>query len=71
VNNTVAFLFIGREMDAKTETKIQIEEQVTLEDVNRILEIGCLLFSVLTPEEIEDLQHLLSLNNQLGNAGDS
>lgn len=33
--------------------------QVTIEDVNRILEIGQLLLSVLTSEEIEQLSDFL------------
>ena len=47
------------------------QEQVTVEDVNRLLEVGRLLFSVLTPEEIEELQELLSTKKQIGNSGDS
>jgi hypothetical protein len=35
---------------------------LTIEEVNRVLEIGRLLHSVLTPEEIESLYYLL--NNQ-------
>ena len=53
----------------KTKTKT-----VTVEDVNRLLEVGRLLFSVLTPEEIESLQEefaRLSASEKLGNAGDS
>ena len=34
--------------------------QVTIEDVNRILEIGQLLLSVLTSEEIEQLSDFLN-----------
>jgi hypothetical protein len=37
----------------------QIQPKVTIEDVNRVLEVGRLLLSVLTPEEIEELQALL------------
>ena len=47
---------------------------VTVEEVNRLLEVGRLLFSVLTPEEIEALQEYLykiSTSDQLGNTGDS
>ncbi len=57
----------------KTQTeKVKIrQEQVTVEDVNRLLEVGRLLFSVLTPEEIEQLQDFLSPQNKLGNTGDS
>ena len=32
---------------------------VTIEDVNRVLEVGRLLLSVLTPEELQELQELL------------
>lgn len=48
---------------------------VTLQDVNRVLEVGQLLLSVLTEEEIKDLQVLLLTKDQLetdskiGNAG--
>ncbi len=35
---------------------------VTIEEVNRVLEVGRLLLSVLTPEELDQLQQLL--NNQ-------
>jgi hypothetical protein len=35
---------------------------VTIEEVNRVLEVGRLLLSVLTPEELDLLQQLL--NNQ-------
>lgn len=40
--------------------KDQIEKQITAEEANRVLEVGRLLFSVLTPEEVEELQKLLS-----------
>jgi hypothetical protein len=33
---------------------------VTLQDVERVLAVGRLLFSVLTPEEIERLRHCLA-----------
>ena len=58
-------------MITKTKTASEDNKQVTVEDVNRLLEVGRLLFSVLAPEEIEQLQELLSAPNQLGNAGDS
>ena len=58
-------------MDAKTRSKSLSEKQITVEDVNRLLEIGRLLFSVLTPEEIEELQNLLSPRKEIGNTGDS
>lgn len=34
------------------------ETQVTVEDVKRVLEVGRLLLSVLTPDELEELQSL-------------
>ena len=34
------------------------ETQVTVEEVKRVLEVGRLLLSVLTPEELEELQSL-------------
>jgi len=47
-----------------------INNQITVEDVTRLLEVGRLLFSVLKEDEIEELQELLSLSrNQIGNAG--
>ena len=58
-------------MTTKTKPTITTEKQVTVEDVNRLLEVGRLLFSVLTPEEIEQLQELLSTQKHIGNTGDS
>jgi len=46
-------------------------KQITIEDVKRLLEVGRLLFSVLTEEEIKELQELLSPNSSIGNAGNS
>jgi hypothetical protein len=34
------------------------ETQVTVEEVKRVLEVGRLLLSVLTPKELEELQSL-------------
>ena len=57
--------------DIDSSTKLN----VTLQDVNRILEVGQLLLTVLVEEEIRDLQVLLQSENQLemaseiGNAG--
>ena len=51
--------------------KTLAEKEITVEEVNRLLEVGRLLFSVLTPEEIEKLQNLLSLKKYIGNTGDS
>jgi len=65
------FYILEERMKTQTE-KVKIrQEQVTVEDVNRLLEVGRLLFSVLTPEEIEQLQDFLSPQNKLGNTGDS
>ena len=55
-----------------TDQKRPIETQVTIEEVNRVLEVGRLLFSVLTEEEIAELQRILngpSDENEIGNAG--
>jgi hypothetical protein len=46
-----------------------IKPIVTIEDVNRVLEVGRLLLSVLTEEEIEALQELLirdEYKNEIG-----
>jgi hypothetical protein len=56
-------------MDTKAQTLT--EKKITVEEVNRVLEVGRMLFSVLTPEEIEKLQKLLSPRNTIGNTGDS
>ena len=37
---------------------LNLETQVTVEEVKRVLEVGRLLISVLTPEELEELQSL-------------
>lgn len=58
-------------MDSTSNTKKQSELKITVEEINRLLDIGRLLFSVLTPKEIEALQKLLSSNNKIGNTGDS
>ncbi len=58
-------------METKPKAKIQNENQVTVEEINRVLEGGRFLFSVLTPEEIDELKEFLLLRNQIGNAGDS
>jgi len=46
-------------MDNKSKT--QTKKQVTIEEVNRVLEVGRILFSVLSPEEIEVLSLLKTL----------
>ena len=58
-------------MNSKIKTVSTAEIKITLEAVDRLIEVGRLLFSVLTPEEIEKLQELLSTHNQTGNTGDS
>ena len=61
-------------MDSSTTKKKAQPQTVTVEYVNRLLEVGCLLFSVLTPKEIEALQAeviMFSTSEELGNAGDS
>jgi hypothetical protein len=49
-------------------------QTVTVEEVNRLLDLGRLLFSVLTPEEVETLQAEFakcSISEEIGNTGDS
>ena len=61
-------------MDSDKTVKSAKEKTITLEDVNRLLDVGRLLLSVLTPEEIEALQEYLnknSTNGKKGNTGDS
>jgi hypothetical protein len=45
-------------MDVKTSAENKVEKKVTVDEVNRVLELGSLLLSVLTPEEIAKLQDL-------------
>ena len=47
------------------------QHQVTIEDVNRVLEVGRLLFSVMTEEEKEALTILLTTREEIGNTSDS
>ena len=59
-------------MSQKYDKKRSTKPQVTIEEVNRVLEVGRLLFSVLTEEEKEELIRLLSTpssKNEIGNAG--
>ena len=54
-----------------TEPKVKAVD-VTVAEVNRVLEVGRLLFSVLTEEEITELQRILNVptdENKIGNAG--
>ncbi len=49
-------------------------QDITLEEVNRLLDLGRLLLSVLSPEEINTIQSLIlesSVIDQIGNTGDS
>ena len=45
------------------------ESQVTVEEVNHVLEVGSLLFSALIGEEIAELQRVLNSSSDEGNAG--
>ena len=47
-------------MLAQTDDGQSRNREVTLEDLERVLAVGRLLLSVLTPEEIERLQHCLA-----------
>ena len=61
-------------MDSSVDDQKKQDQTVTVEDVNRLLEVGRLLFSVLAPEEIEALQTELdkySTCTEIGNTGDS
>jgi hypothetical protein len=52
--------------------KLSTIPEVTIEEVNRVLEVGRMLLSVLTEEEIEELQEILSrqeADQNIGNAG--
>ncbi len=58
----------------KSSVADQNTQTVTVEDVDRLLDLGRLLFSVLTPEEIKALQEefaTFSTSEKLGNAGGS
>ena len=59
-------------MSHPSDHKHPTESQVTVEEVNRVLEVGRLLFSVLTEEEIAELERNFngqSEEGELGNAG--
>ena len=50
--------------------KLSTIPEVTIEEVNRVLEVGRMLLSVLTEEEIEELQEILSIQKteeEIGN----
>ncbi len=48
----------------KQELNVMLEPPVSLQEVNRLLELGKLLASVLSPEEIDEL-HKLQLSESL------
>jgi len=62
-------------MRSKSDIDSSTKLIVTLQDVNRVLEVGQLFLTVLTEEEIKDLRVLLLTKDQLemdskiGNAG--
>jgi len=58
-------------METTHTTEPNIENKISFEDINRLLEVGRILFSVLTEKEIKELQELLSCKKSIGNAGDS
>ncbi|MBT7988933.1 MAG: hypothetical protein HN769_03530 [Anaerolineae bacterium] len=61
-------------MDSSVTHQKTQTQTITVEDVNRLLDLGRLLFSVLTPDEIKALQKVFSKSStseKLGNAGGS
>ena len=59
-------------MSEENTQQCSIKPKVTIEDVNRVLEVGRLLFSVLTEEEKAELFQLLnpsSDESEIRNAG--
>ena len=59
-------------MSEETAKNLSTTSEVTIEDVNRVLEVGRLLLSVLSEEEIEVIQELLirdESKNEIGNTG--
>jgi len=60
------------ELAKDLEVQKQDRPKVTVKDVNRLLEVGRLLLSVLTPDELHQLKEELSNNgaqSELGNTG--
>jgi len=49
-------------MSQNSDTKRPAENQVTTEEVNRVLEVGRLLFSVLTEDEKAKLVRILTVD---------
>ena len=59
-------------MSEETAKNLSTTSEVTIEDVNRVLEVGRMLLSVLSEEEIEVIQELLirdESKNEIGNTG--
>ena len=59
-------------MSHKSKPKRLTKHEVTIEEVNRVLEVGRLLFSILTEEEVAELQRILNSpldENEIGNTG--
>jgi hypothetical protein len=59
-------------MDSVKASTNEKERHITIEDVNRLLEVGRLLMSVLKPEEIKVIQAFLtetSVKYKTGNTG--
>jgi len=61
--------FLREQMETTQTETTYIEDQIGIEEVNRILEVGRLLFDVLTEEEISELREKLTSQNSIGNAG--
>ena len=52
--------------------KLSTKPDVTIEEVNRVLEVGRMLLSTLTEEEVKELQEILSrqkAEEEIGNTG--
>lgn len=49
------------------ENRKKAGDKINLEEVNRLIEIGRILFSVLTPEEIEELRMEINPKSVIGN----
>lgn len=59
-------------MSEENTQQCPIKPKVTIEEVNRVLEVGRLLLSVLTEEELQELQRVMRYSsepNKIGNAG--
>jgi len=61
-------------MDSAKAIESKIEQPITIDDVQRLLDIGRILLSVLTEEELSTIQANLFCPKktcEIGNAGDS